>query len=69
KLTDEQKALEREAFTLLVKTIRSDLDALSKTTQRDYELSTAVGVGAKAAQIDWNAASPYLTNMFAMTYD
>ncbi|MCC4820665.1 chitinase, partial [Vibrio lentus] len=34
KLTDEQKALEREAFTLLVKTIRSDLDALSKTTQR-----------------------------------
>ncbi|WP_171737261.1 glycoside hydrolase family 18 protein [Vibrio sp. 99-70-13A1] len=69
KLTDEQKALEREAFTLLVKTIRSDLDALSKKTQRDYELSTAVGVGAKAAQIDWNAASPYLTNMFAMTYD
>ncbi len=38
-----------------------------KDDSRDYELSTAVGVGAKSAQIDWNAASPYLTNMFAMT--
>lgn len=69
KLSDEQKASEREAFTLLVKTLRSDLDALSKSTDRTYELSTAVGVGAKAQQIDWSAASPYLTNMFAMTYD
>lgn len=69
KLTDEQKASEREAFTLLVKTLRKDLDTLSKATKREYELSTAVGVGPKAAQIDWKAASPYLTNMFAMTYD
>ncbi|KII75970.1 glycoside hydrolase family 18 protein [Vibrio renipiscarius] len=69
KLTDEQKALERDAFTQLVKVLRADLDRLSQQTQRDYELSTAVGVGAKAAQIDWSAASPYLTNMFAMTYD
>ena len=69
KLTDEQKIAEREAFTQLVKLLRSDLDDLGKKTQRDYELSTAVGVGAKAAQIDWQSASPYLTNMFAMTYD
>ncbi|WP_047047893.1 glycoside hydrolase family 18 protein [Vibrio mexicanus] len=69
KLSDEQKASERDAFTFLVKTLRGDLDALSKKTSRDYELSTAVGVAAKAAQIDWKAASPYLTNMFAMTYD
>ncbi len=69
KLSDDQKAAEREAFTFLVKTMRADLDALEKKTQREYELSTAVGVGAKAAQIDWKAASPYLTNMFAMTYD
>lgn len=69
KLSDEQKAAEREAFTYLVKTMRADLDALEKQTKREYELSTAVGVGAKAAQIDWKSASPYLTNMFAMTYD
>ncbi|MGF1719056.1 glycoside hydrolase family 18 protein [Vibrio kyushuensis] len=69
KLTDEQKAEEREAFTYLVKTLRQDLDALAKKTTREYELSTAVGVGPKAAQIDWDSAQPYLTNMFAMTYD
>ncbi|MGC9401818.1 glycoside hydrolase family 18 protein [Vibrio genomosp. F10] len=69
KLNDDQKAQEREAFTYLVKTLRQDLDALSKSTQREYELSTAVGVGPKATQIDWASAAPYLTNMFAMTYD
>ncbi|MGF1908430.1 glycoside hydrolase family 18 protein [Vibrio kasasachensis] len=69
KLSDEQKYAERDAFTQLVKTLRGDLDKLSSATDREYELSTAVGVGPKAAQIDWNAASPYLTNMFAMTYD
>lgn len=69
KLSDEEKQLEREAFTYLVKTIRSELDALSAKNQREYELSTAVGVGPKAQQIDWQSAEPYLTNMFAMTYD
>ncbi|MHA2797069.1 glycoside hydrolase family 18 protein [Vibrio harveyi] len=69
KLTDGEKAQERDAFTYLVKTMRGDLDALAKKTKREYELSTAVGVGPKAAGIDWKAAQPYLTNMFAMTYD
>ncbi|MDF2152740.1 glycoside hydrolase family 18 protein [Vibrio sp. CAU 1672] len=69
KLTEEQKAAERDAFTYLVKNLRGELDALQKQTKRHYELSTAVGVGPKAAQIDWRAAQPYLTNMFAMTYD
>lgn len=69
KLSEEQMAAEKAAFTHLVKTLRAELDALGKTKQREYELSTAVGVGAKAAQIDWPAAAPYLTNMFAMTYD
>ncbi|WP_337921898.1 glycoside hydrolase family 18 protein [Vibrio cholerae] len=69
KLSEEQMAAEKVAFTHLVKTLRTELDALGKTKQREYELSTAVGVGAKAAQIDWPAAAPYLTNMFAMTYD
>jgi len=69
KLSDGQKADEREAFNLLVKTLRADLDTLADKTKRNYELSTAVGVGAKAQQIDWKTASPYLTNMFAMTYD
>lgn len=69
KLSDEQKASEREAFNHLVKSLRGDLDQLASKTQRNYELSTAVGVGAKAQQIDWKTASPYLTNMFAMTYD
>ena len=69
KLSDEQKARESEAFNHLVKSLRGDLDQLAGKTQRNYELSTAVGVGAKAQQIDWKTASPYLTNMFAMTYD
>ncbi|MEZ8826874.1 glycoside hydrolase family 18 protein [Vibrio sp. 10N.261.55.A7] len=69
KLSDEVKKAERDAFTDLVKHLRSDLDELSEKTKREYELSTAVGVGPKAAQIDWENAGPYLTNMFAMTYD
>ncbi|EGU30298.1 glycoside hydrolase family 18 protein [Vibrio scophthalmi] len=69
KLSDEEMLSERAAFTYLVKVMRSDLDKLEAKTGREYELSTAVGVGAKAAQIDWNSASQYLTNMFAMTYD
>ncbi|WP_318454065.1 glycoside hydrolase family 18 protein [Photobacterium leiognathi] len=69
KLSDEQKAAEKEAYTHLVKTLRSELDSLEKKTGRDYELSTAVGVGSKAESIDWAAVAPYLTNMFAMTYD
>lgn len=69
KLSDVQKTAERDAYTLLVKTLRADLDQLEKTTKRDYELSTAVGVGPKAVQIDWSGAAPYLTHMFAMTYD
>ncbi|USH05219.1 glycoside hydrolase family 18 protein [Grimontia kaedaensis] len=69
KLSDDVKALEREAFTTLVTLLRDELDALSAETGREYELSTAVGVSQKAAQIDWKAAAPKLTNMFAMTYD
>ncbi len=49
--------------------MRAELDELTNQTKREYELSTAVGVGPKAAGIDWKAAEPYLTNMFAMTYD
>lgn len=69
KLTDKQKADEKEAFTYLIKAIRQELNTLTQQTQRQYELSSAVGVGPKAAQIDWQAVSPYMTNMFAMTYD
>ncbi|RXJ74047.1 chitinase [Veronia nyctiphanis] len=69
KLTDEQKELEKQAFTTLVTEIRKELDALQLKTRKVYELSTAVGVGPKAAQIDWASAAPKLTNMFAMTYD
>lgn len=69
KVGDKQKLAERTAFTTLVRSLRSDLNALESKTKREYELSTAVGVGPKAAQIDWQSAAPYLTNMFAMTYD
>ncbi|CZF84479.1 glycoside hydrolase family 18 protein [Grimontia marina] len=69
KLSNEVKTQEREAFTILVTLLRDELDTLSAETGREYELSTAVGVGPKAAQIDWEAAAPKLTNMFAMTYD
>ncbi|MCG3864096.1 MULTISPECIES: glycoside hydrolase family 18 protein [unclassified Photobacterium] len=69
KLSDEQKASEKEAYTHLVKTLRVELDNLEKKTGREYELSTAVGVGSKAESIDWAAVAPHLTNMFAMTYD
>ncbi|NGN96118.1 glycoside hydrolase family 18 protein [Grimontia sp. S25] len=69
KLSDDVKALERNAFTTLVTLLRDELDTLTAETGREYELSTAVGVGPKAAQIDWESAAPKLTNMFAMTYD
>nr|WP_229821740.1 glycoside hydrolase family 18 protein [Photobacterium aphoticum] len=69
KLSDAQKASEKAAFTHLVKSLRAELDTLSAKTQREYELSTAVGVGAKAEGIDWAAVSPLMNNMFAMTYD
>ncbi|MFD2176866.1 glycoside hydrolase family 18 protein [Veronia pacifica] len=69
KLTDEEMALEKQAFTTLVTEIRRELDKLQLETKRNYELSTAVGVGPKATQIDWATAAPKLTNMFAMTYD
>ncbi|MCW8331044.1 glycoside hydrolase family 18 protein [Photobacterium sp. SDRW27] len=69
KLDDEQKAEEREAFSYLVKALRIELNKLAARTDRYYELSSAVGVGPKAAQIDWRSAAPYMDNMFAMTYD
>ncbi|MEZ8026391.1 glycoside hydrolase family 18 protein [Enterovibrio norvegicus] len=69
KLTDEQKASERGAFTTLITALRSELDALKAETGQDYELSSAVGVGPKAAQIDWPSVAPMMDNMFAMTYD
>ncbi len=68
-LSDEQKAAEKEAFTLLVQSLRQNFDVLSEKTGRNYELGTAVGVGFKAAGIDWQAVSPLLDHMFAMTYD
>ncbi|MEZ8140988.1 chitinase [Enterovibrio norvegicus FF-33] len=69
KLSDDAKASERDAFTTLVTALRSELDGLSANTGKTYELSTAVGVGPKAAQIDWKAVAPKMDNMFAMTYD
>ncbi|MGF1726977.1 glycoside hydrolase family 18 protein [Photobacterium nomapromontoriensis] len=69
KMSDEQKASEKEAFTHLVTSLRADLDKLSVKTKRQYELSTAVGVGPKAEGIDWAKVAPVMTNMFAMTYD
>lgn len=68
-LSDEQKTAEKAAYTVLVKSLRGHLDALAKQTKRTYDLSGAIGVGGKAAQIDWQAAAPYMTNIFAMTYD
>lgn len=69
KLSDKQKASEKTAFTKLITVLRSELDVLSAKTGKVYELSSAVGVGPKAAQIDWPAVAPKMNNMFAMTYD
>ncbi|GAB3518525.1 glycoside hydrolase family 18 protein [Photobacterium alginatilyticum] len=69
KLSVEEQAAEREAFSYLVKTLRIELNKLAAKTDRYYELSSAIGVGNKAAQIDWKSAAPYMDNMFAMTYD
>ncbi|UTV30760.1 glycoside hydrolase family 18 protein [Photobacterium atrarenae] len=69
KLSEAQKAAERDAFSYLVKKIRLELNKLAATTGSYYELSSAIGVGTKAAQIDWQSAAPYMDNMFAMTYD
>lgn len=69
KLTESEKDIEKKAFTTLIVALRSELDALSTRTGKQYELSSAVGMGPKAAQIDWPAVAPKMDNMFAMTYD
>ncbi len=69
-LTDAEKANEREVFTLLMKELRAELDALEKKTGRQYELAAAVnGSASKIAAIDWQEAQQYLDRVFAMTYD
>ncbi|RJG49571.1 glycoside hydrolase family 18 protein [Motilimonas pumila] len=69
-LTDEEKANERKAYTLLMKELREELDALAKKTGRKYELSAAVsGAGSKVEAIDWQETQQYLDYVFAMTYD
>ncbi|KXF80815.1 glycoside hydrolase family 18 protein [Enterovibrio coralii] len=69
KMEEAQQLAEKEAFTTLVKSLRAELDALSAKTGKDYELSTAVGVGQKAAYMDWETVAPLMNNMYAMTYD
>jgi GH18 family chitinase len=69
KLSDGDKLAEKQAFTLLVKELRQNMDVLGSKTGKDYQLGTAVGVGFKATSIDWPEVSKNLDLMFAMTYD
>ncbi|MFO6425193.1 glycoside hydrolase family 18 protein [Motilimonas sp. KMU-193] len=69
-LTEEEKAHEREVFTLLMKELRAELDKLSEKTGRKYELSAAVnGTPSKVANIDFAEAQKYMDHIYAMTYD
>ncbi|MCE2572408.1 glycoside hydrolase family 18 protein [Motilimonas eburnea] len=69
-LTEEEKAHEREVFTLLMKELRAELDKLSEKTGRKYELSAAVnGTPSKVANIDFAEAQKYMDHVYAMTYD
>lgn len=64
------QASDKQLYALLMKDLRTMLDQLSSKTGRDYELTSAVGVGqSKVDDVDYAEASQYMDYIFAMTYD
>lgn len=68
-LGPKNEAAEVDAYTALITEFRAALDELSKKTGRKYELSAAIGIGAKAKRLNWAAIAPQMDHIFAMTYD
>ena len=56
-------------YTALMADLRAGLDALSLVTGRSYELTTAIGIGQKIDEVDYNAAQNSLDYIFMMSYD
>jgi len=58
------------AYVALMQELRAMLDELSAETGREYELTSAIGVGwDKIQDVDYAAAAEYMDNIFMMSYD
>ncbi|HBY88102.1 MAG TPA: chitinase, partial [Colwellia sp.] len=58
------------AYVALMKELRVMLDELAAETGREYELTSAIGVGwDKIQDVDYAAAAEYMDNIFMMSYD
>lgn len=58
------------AYIALMQELRAMLDELSAETGREYELTSAIGVGwDKLQDVDYAAAAQYMDNIFMMSYD
>ncbi|MFC5078498.1 Chitinase A precursor [Vibrio thalassae] len=58
------------AYINLMSELRAMLDELEAETGRNYELTSAIGVGHdKIEDVDYAKAIPYMDYIFAMTYD
>ncbi len=63
-------AVDFQAYADLMRDLRAELDVLSAETGREYELTSAIGVGpAKIAAVNYAEAQMYMDYIFAMTYD
>ncbi len=58
------------AYVALMSELRAMLDELQAQTGREYELTSAIGVGYdKLEDVDYGQAAQYMDYIFAMTYD
>ncbi|WP_185976740.1 glycosyl hydrolase family 18 protein [Catenovulum sediminis] len=58
------------AYVALMAELRAMLDELEAETGREYELTSAIGVGYdKIEDVDYAAAAQHMDYIFAMTYD
>jgi chitinase len=61
---------DRRNFTLLLRAIRQELDALALETGKPLILTSAFGVSPeRMADIEWEAVTPLLDHVHLMTYD
>lgn len=63
-------ATDGDTYVALMQELRAMLDELETETGRDYELTSAIGVGAaKLANVDYGQAQSYMDYIFMMSYD
>lgn len=60
---------DRDDFTLLLRAVRSSLDAAAATDGHSYTLSIAAGLGADLRDVDLPAVNRYVDTFNVMTYD